>query len=64
MAATGELAGVKGRNLKSIFWKMFAIYEISFTYLGGFWERLRAVSGVYVITPLVPFKALAHKNQN
>ena len=28
MAATGELAGVKARNLKCIFWKMFAIYKI------------------------------------
>jgi len=28
MAATGELAGVKVRNLKRIFWKMFAIYKI------------------------------------
>jgi len=30
MAATGELAGVKVRNLKGIFWKMFAIYKILF----------------------------------
>jgi len=28
MAATGELAGVKARNLKCIFWKMFAINTI------------------------------------
>ena len=28
MAATGELAGVKVRNLKCIFRKMFAIYKI------------------------------------
>ena len=28
MAATGELAGVKARNLKCIFRKMFAIYKI------------------------------------
>jgi len=28
MAATGEPAGVKARNLKCIFWNMIAIYKI------------------------------------
>ena len=28
MAATGELAGIKAPNLKCIFWKMFALYNI------------------------------------
>ena len=56
MAVTGELARVKARNLKSIFWKLLAIYKISSTSLDSGRDLGQFEALVYVITPLVSFK--------
>ena len=61
MAATGGVGGVRAKFEDHFLGYVFDLRD--FTYFAGFWERFGAISGIYVITPLVPFNPSLAKHQ-